>query len=211
MESNQDKLSSDWKLIMTNSTPRIIHARGCEYIKNWNIDGLLEIYKFRPEKHHICRHCEYLAYTTIGAKDYAQNCAVYKKQFKDVPVRLLKQLFVEKRAKCFVNGNRIYFIIKNDSFYVDFNLDEIHLYHANYKVLKRELNQDSFQGGYHEHKLPNPKISSRRQKTVTMTDAIKDLCFYEYKNAEKVHKQNRKKKPKITLSEYDPELYGFTD
>lgn len=198
------ELSPDWKLIMTDSSHRIVHARGCDYIKNWVVDGDLELFKLRPNKHNICRTCEYLAYTTIGAKDYVENLRVYKRIFKDVSPSLLKYLFVEKRAKCSVNGNRIYFNVKQDIFYIDFSYDEIHLYHANYKVLKREAGEKFEKSGYHEHVL-------KRYRRVTMSDAIEYIAYYDYNKASESHKKERKKRPKMTLSEYDPELYGFKD
>lgn len=198
------ELSKDWKLIMTDSKPRLVHARGCEIIKDWSVDGSLEIPKVRPNKHKICKACEYLVYTTIGAKDYVENARVYKKVFKDVPANLLKNLFVEKRAKCFVNGKRIYFSIKQDIFYIDFQFDDIHLYHGNYRVIKRERGEDFTKSGYHEHRL-------KARGPASMKDAIEHLTFYDYSSAEKVHKKERKKRVRMTLSEYDPELYGFKD
>ncbi len=197
------ELSPEWKLIITNPPNQIVHARGCEHIKDWVVDGTSELFKVRPNRHNICKTCEYLVYTTIGAKDYVKNAGIYKKIFKNVPVASLRYLFVEKKAKCFVNGSKVYFSIKQDIFYIDFEFDEIHLYHGNYLVKKRELGEAFFKTGYHEHTL--------KPRGATMKDAIEYLAFYDYDHAEKVHKKERKKRVRMTLSEYDPELYGFKD
>lgn len=195
------ELSPDWKLIMTESAPRIVHARGCDHIKDWVVDGSLELYKVRPNKHNICRTCEYLVYITIGAKDYNENLKTYKKIFRNVPPKILRCLFVEKRAKCKIVGERIYFKIKQDIFYIDYSYDDIHLYHGNYKVTKRENGKNSDKSGYHEHHLTGPDRH-------TMKGAIDYLAFYDFEKATEVHKKKRKK-DRMTLSEYDPELYGF--
>jgi len=199
------ELSKNWKLVITQSKLRIVHARGCDYIKDWNASGLTELTKVKPNKNNICKCCEYLVYLTIGAKDYNENLKTYKRIFKDVPVTMLKELFVTKRAKCSITGHRVYFTIKEDTFYVDFEYDDIHLYHNNYKVLKREQGEESFVSGYHEHKIET------NSEFPTMSDAIRYLNFYDYKKAKSSHIKTRKKKPKMLLSEYDPELYGFTD
>jgi len=193
------ELSEDWKLIITDSSPRIVHARGCDYIKDWVVDGSLELYKVRPEKHKICRTCENLVYATIGAKDYNKNLKTYKRIFKDVPPKTLRYLFEKRHAKCKIIGERIYFKIKQDVFYIDFSFNEVRLFHANYKVAKREQGKDFGQGGYHEHNLSGYE----------MKDALEYLAFYDFDKATEVHKKKRKR-PRMTLSEYDPELYGFS-
>jgi len=195
-------LSKDWKLIMTDSNNHIVHARGCDHIANWVIDRDLELYKLRPNKHNICRCCKYLVYTTLGATDYVANVSVYKRIFKSVPNRILKELFVDKKAKCQIYGDRVYFKVKGDSFYIDFSYDTIRLFHGNYKVSARESGRDDYAcGGYHEHKIGFPKIEP------TMKDALRAIASYNYKDAEAVHKKNRKKKTRMILSEYDPESY----
>ncbi len=195
------ELSSDWKLILTDSNPRIVHARGCEYIKDWIVDGSLEIPKLRPDKHNVCHTCAYLAFTTLGAKDYVENVTTYKRIFKDVPIFILKELFTKKRAKCFIRGSRVYFEMKQDLFYVDFTYDDVHLYHANYCVRKRENGQFCEKGGYHEHKINGHE----------MKNALYYLMYYDFEKAKSGHEKKRKKRVRMTLSEYDPELYGFTD
>lgn len=195
-------LSANWKLIITSSIPRIIHARGCDHIKDWIVDGTCEINKVRT-KHNICKKCRYLVYLTIGATDYINNLSLYKSLFNNIDPNKLKELFMQKKATCFFNGERIYFKVKHDTFYIDFRFNEIHLFHANYCVNKRDHNEYLLKGGYHEHKLKN--------KVPTFNDAILYILFYDYKKAKEVHKKNRKKKIKLKLSEYDPETYGFKD
>ena len=197
-------LSKDWKLIMTDSENHIVHARGCDYIANWTVDRDLELHKLKPGKHNICRSCKYLVYATLGATDYVENVKTYKRIFKGVPIRILKLLFVEKRAKCQVFGDRVYFRVKNDCFYIDFSYDVVRLFHGNYSVSTRESGQDHFErGGYHEHKI-------KAMDEPCMKDALREIANYNYEAAEVWHKKKRKKRA-MTLSEYDPELYGFKD
>ena len=195
------ELSKDWKLIYTDGSPRLVHARGCDRIKDWVVDGSLEIQKFRPDKQIPCKTCERLIYFTIGAKDYLENLCTYKTVFKDVPVSLLRQMFVNKKIKCQINGHCIYFRNKKDLFYIDLEFGDVRLYHKNYQVRKRESDKPSDKSGYHEHKL---NIAAD-----PLCDALSQIAYYDFNEAKEVHEKNRKKRPRMTLSEYDPQYYGF--
>ncbi len=200
----KEHLSKDWKLLITCGNPKIVHARGCEFIKDWSAEGSEELTKLKPQKHNICKICEGLAYATIGAKDYADNVSKYKQIFTGVKADILKELYVNSRAKTQISGNKLYLAVKSDRWYIDFSYDEICLFHNNYKVSRRERKDTDFSAvGYHEHSI--------KGKTGRMQTALQSIIDYCYEEAEKVHKEKRKKKPKILLSEYDPEAYGFSD
>ncbi len=200
--------SEDWKLLITYGTPRTVHARGCEYIKDWSIYGTEELKKLKPEKHYICPICAGLCYTSIGAKDYVENLNAYKKlfisgDFGKINPDLLKDFYHTNKAKTKIFGNKLYVHLKQDDWYIDTSLNEIRLYHNNYRVANRERGKECDEAGYHEHILPRGER--------TLADAIKAIIRYDFDKATKAHKKKRDKRPRMTFSEYDPESWGFTD
>ena len=78
----EQPLNKDWRLVMTLGGSRIVHARGCDFIKDWDINGCQELLKLKPMKHKLCPQCSKLAITTLGAVDYVENLPKYKRFFK---------------------------------------------------------------------------------------------------------------------------------
>jgi len=200
--------SEDWKLLITYGSKRTVHARGCDYIKDWSIDGTEELRKLKPEKHYMCPICAGLSYASIGAKDYVQNIAAYKRLFlnKDtfggVPTEVLRDLYYTNKGKTYIRGNKLYIHVKQDDWYIDTEYGQVKLYHNNYRVSDRERGKNHEEPGYHEHFLQK----GERQPLAT---AIKSIIRYNFDEAEKAHKKKRNKRPKMTFSEYDPESWGF--
>ncbi len=199
-----EHLPQDWKLLITGGNPRIVHARGCEHIRDWREEGSEPLPKLRPQKHNICKVCEGLAYVTVGAKDYVENLAKYKQVCAGVSPAVLKELFVENRAKSTIIGSRLYLTVKDDRWFIDFSLGDVRLFHNNYRIIRRERKKGDFSDpGYHEHSI--------RGRSDRMQKAFENILGYDYEEAEKAHKKKRKKRPRVILSEYDPEAYGFKD
>lgn len=208
-DSNAEPLfSKNWRLLITYGVPRTVHAKGCDYIKDWSVYGTEELSKLRPEKHYLCPVCAGLSYATLGAKDYNENLRMYKQLFINpdtyggVPVDVLKELYYTNKAKTYICGTKLYIHVKQDDWFIDTNLGQIRLFHNNYRVSDRSRGKEHVEPGYHEHLLP-------RGEKKTLSNAIKSILRYNYEEAEKAHKKKRDKRPKMTFSEYDPEAWGF--
>lgn len=208
---NEDEIfSSEWKTLITYGIPRTVHARGCDYIKDWSIYGTEELKRIKPSKHHLCPVCAGLCYATMGAKDYIENLATYKKLFLDenylggVPADILKTFYYTNKAKTYIYNTRLYIHMKQDDWYIDTAFGQVKLYHNNYRVSERSRGGDVIESGYHEHFL-------QKGEAKPLAAAIKSIIRYNFEQAEKAHKKKRDKRPKMTFSEYDPESYGFTD
>ncbi len=195
-------ITNDWKLVIACAPPRLVHARGCDYIKNWKLENTEIVSKLKPQKQWICKACEGLAYVTVGAKDYVKNLYKYKILFKDVSPKVLKTFFLKNKGKTEIVGEKLYIQTRTDNWYIDFSFDDIRLFHNNYQVSKRErTSSPCYAAGYHEHTVYRP--GNRLQ------NALEAIIGYDYSEAEKRHIRKRKKVSKMTLSEYDPEAYGF--
>lgn len=200
-----EEITKDTILIRTLGGNHIVHAIGCPYIADWDIDGCEPIARFKPDKMATCPMCKRMAYTSIGAKDYAKHRKDYERIFTEfkVSANLIADFVQAGRAKMTLINNIMYVHAKQDDWYIDFNYGDVHLFHNNYRANARSAEDDNaFIKGYHEHTLaaeaPNDKAY----------EAIRQIIKYDYRTAEKVHK--KKKKPKMKFSELDAEYWGFS-
>ncbi len=208
------KINDDWKLIITNGTKRIVHAKGCSHIKDWNITGCDELTKFKPSKHFACPLCVRLCYATLGAKDYDKKYKAYEDFLKLLPLSLVKRFYHENKAKTIIVGKKLYVQMRDDNWYIDFEYG-VALFHNNYNIRQRNSGDEWSSIGYHEHELFS------LSNTEKFKEAIRQICKYDYEIAKSVHnerRQNRRAKVKlyrksfgkIEIDEkYDPEFYGF--
>ena len=162
--------------------------------------------KFNPQKMNVCPTCETLVYLASGAKDYASNKNTYAElvnRFSIYPKLIYNLVFIAK-AKLEIVGNRLYIRKKQDVFYIDFNLDDVKLFHNNYCQTARDNNFTDNVGGFHEHPLINTEPSER------FKEAVKQVTKYKYEEAKKTHEKKRKKsRPRITFDQLDNEYWGF--
>lgn len=191
-------ISRDWKTIQQLGGGRLIHARGCDFIKDWSMDGCQEV-NFRPGKQKCCRYCEKLAYISLGARDYAKKWAVYKKIFNRVPLYTVQMLFNKKHAKTIVNNGKLYIKCQKDNWYIDLSLGEVHLFHNNYAVNKRSSSDDWASVGYHEHELVSESEVGK------LNEALLQIAKYKFEKAIEVHAEVRKqnRKDAVTFADYD--------
>lgn len=137
----------------------------------------------------VCPTCETLVYLASGAKDYASNKNVYAElvnRFSIYPKLIYNLVFIAK-AKLEIVGSRLYIRKKQDIFYIDFNLDDVKLFHNNYCQTARDNNFTDNVGGFHEHSLINTEPSER------FKEAVKQVTKYKYEEAKKVHEKKRKR------------------
>lgn len=195
---NKTGISREWKTIQQMGGGRLVHARGCDYIRNWNMEGCQEI-NFRPGKQKCCKYCEKLAYISLGARDYAKKWQTYKKVFNRIPLYTIQLLFAKKHAKTIVNNGKIYIKCGKDNWYIDLSLDEVHLFHNNYEVNKRQKSEDWSMIGYHEHELASEENIGK------LNEALLQIARYKFEKAVDVHSERRKERRKnaVTFADYD--------
>jgi len=196
-------ISKDWKLIQSIGGKKLVHARGCSFIADWELDGCKEVKEFKPKNMKPCPTCGKMVFVTLGAKDFAKNALRYKKIFESVPTELIVKFFRDSHAKVSLFGDKLYIHCRQDDWYIDLSFDEVHLFHNNYKVRKRELGDHFAEVGFHEHELEKTTSAAK------LIEAIKEIDMYRFEKAEQVHARQRKKKTKMTFSEYDEEYWGL--
>ncbi len=86
-------ITKNWKLITTLGGKQITHARGCDFISEWDVMGCQEIPKLKLTKHKLCPSCSYLSLATLGAKDYIENLPKYKKYLKSASYNALVDFY----------------------------------------------------------------------------------------------------------------------
>lgn len=202
-------ISVNYKLVRELGGARIVHAKGCSMIQNYDVRGLEEIDTFKPGKMTPCKHCEKLVYIAGAAEDYQKNYRKYNAVFRDVSASLVRTLFgSDKKAQCTFLGDRLYILYGKDRWYLDltfFSLGEVHLFHNNYNTEKRSHGDSAwFKTGFHEHPLPD-------QRT-TVTECIRRIIGYDYGKAKRAHKEHQKERRqnRHTMSEIDAEYWGFS-
>lgn len=185
------------QLIRTTGGKRMVHIASCPYIQDWDISGCEFIDKVKYNKMALCPTCEKLVYIAEGAIDFEKKMTEYEKIFASIASSKVHSLYVNQKAKTQLVNKKLYLRTKTDSWYIDFSLQEIRLFHGNYDVSAREEDEDDFSKiGYHEHKTSG-----------TFNSAISQIVRYDYKQAEKKHKKARKKQRKIKFSD----LVGDSD
>ena len=196
-----DFWEDDWKLMEPKGGKKIIHARGCEYIKDWDMAGCRPILKYNPKKHTVCKSCSKLVYATFGAKDYVKNIENYRRILGIAPESIVKSLYVDCKAKTQIVGDKFYIKCRKDNWYIDFGLNDIRLFHNNYNIKQRLEGEGDWTAiGYHEHTLKD-QIDKFK-----LGEALLHITQYDFK--EKHHEPRVKKKEhKMTFSEYDEEYY----
>lgn len=186
---------------------RMVHVINCEYIRNWNIEGCTALDIFKPSKMAVCPNCETLVYIASGAKDYVANRDKYKRivnRFGIYP-KLIYNLVFGSKCKMELVGERLYIRKKRDLFYIDFNLDEVKLFHNNYSEASRKSDKMAVKTeGFHEHILFNTEPDER------FKEAIRQIIKYKYEEAKKTHEQKKNKRPKIIFDQLDQEYWGFS-
>ena len=202
-------ISLNYKLVRELGGARLVHAKGCYIIQDYDERGLEEIPTFKPEKMIPCKHCEKLIYIAGAAEDYQKNYRKYSKVFRDVSVSLVRTLFgSNKKAQCTFVGNRLYILYGKDCWYLDltlFPLNEVHLFHNNYNTTKRSKGDSKwFKTGFHEHTLPNQQMS--------VMECVRRIIGYDYGKAKHAHKERQKelRRTSHTMSELDAEYWGFS-
>lgn len=210
----EELLSPNWKLIQSKGAKKVVHARGCPYIKDWTIEGVTEIANFRPGKQNTCKHCEKLAYVTMGAKDYHKKFNAYRTIFDKIPLETVAY-FYKKHAKTTFQNDKLYVQCHKDNWYIDLSLGEVHLFHNNYAVNRRNGTSEqtsTWQAlGYHEHPL-NQSVDN----VTLLNDCLLEIADYKYEKAMDIHNKNRKKKAIKRFSDLDNydeytdlKVYGF--
>ena len=195
----------NWKLMEPKGGKKIIHARGCEYTKDWDMNGCRELYKFNPKKHIPCKCCTNAIYATAGAKDFNQNIKKYYKMLEKVSNKTVYNLYIENNAKSIIRGERLYIRCHEDNWYIDFSLGEIKLFHNNYNIKKRSASENWEVIGYHEHDLIPLDYTDR------LNEAMHLIANYNFSKAMKRHSEKKKAKYHMTFSEYDAEYYGLKE
>lgn len=202
----QGEFSKNFKFIQTVGGQKMIHARGCPYITDWDTTGCREVFELEKGKngyrYPLCPTCEKLIYIAQGASDYVENWRKYKRLFEDVSNRLVQKLFIERGGTCYWHGDRLYITCGEDTWYLDTSLD-IRLFHNNYDAQeRRETGETSI--GFHEHEFKDATVSTR------MNSFLRQITNYKFEEADKVHKRKALKRKHHKFSEYDPEYYGFS-
>jgi len=205
-EVNECHISKDWKLVQAVGGKKLIHARGCSFIADWELDGCREIVEFKPNKMKPCPTCGKLVFITLGAKDYVKNVTRYKAIFLQSGIMMdsIISFFRDSRAKVQLFGDRLFVHCRKDDWYIDLSLGECHLYHNNYRIQQREADGNFDDKGFHEHPL------RKETQVERLNEAMRHISGYRYEEAEKAHA--KKRKPRMTFTQYDesdPEYYGF--
>ena len=189
-------------LIRTIGGKRMVHIVTCPYIQDWDVDGCESIEKIKWGKMYLCPTCEKNIILYSFAKDYIKHKAIYDSLFEDVSANKVRMLLLDQKSRVLIDSanHRFYVSTKKDDWYIDYSLDEIHLYHGNYDISKRESSADTDfrKSGYHEHL----KLGG------TFNSAISYIIRYDYNKAEKAHKNQRKKQRKVKFSDITAE-YEF--
>lgn len=179
------------QLIRTIGGKRLVHIASCPYIRDWDIEGCEVLDKVKYNKMSICPTCEKSVYIREGATDFEKKQNQYEKLFETVSASKVRSLFITQGAKTRLVNERLYIKAKRDSWYIDFSLGEIRLFHGNYDIAAREDQEEAFSKmGYHEHKVGN-----------SFNAAISQIVRYDYKQAEKAHKKARKRQRKLKFSD----------
>lgn len=203
----QGEFSKEFKFIQTIGGKRMIHARGCPYITDWDTEGCREVYVLEKAKdgykYPLCPTCEKLIYIANGASDYAENWRKYQRVFETASNRLVEKLFVERNSTSYWHGDRLYITCGDDTWYLDDSGCDIRLFHNNYSAAERRETGEKSEG-FHEHEFNDESVYSR------MNSFLRQITRYKFEEADKVHKQKAARKKKHTFSEYDPEYYGFS-
>ena len=197
-------ITKDTTLIRTIGGKRMVHAIGCPWIQNWNIDGCEPISKLKPAKMKICPVCRRMVFTSIAAKDFQKHRKEYEKFYNDFSVSstVLEDLIQRGKAKMEIRNEKLYISSKEDDWYIDFRFGEIHLWHNNYSVNDRaKQGVNIVDKGFHEHVLRSKKPNEQ------VYEAFRQIIKYDFKKATNVHK--KKRNPKIKFSELDNEYWGF--
>lgn len=197
-EAQTPAFTKNWKLCITIGGSKMVHARGCEFTKDWDINGCTELVKLKPTKHKLCPKCSKLAIITLGANDYIENLQKYKRFLEDATYGALYSFYYENKAKTRFVGDKLYVQCNQDNWYIDFSL-EPRLFHNNYNMKQRDSGENWTSLGYHEHDL----------KTGAINEALRKISDYRYKEASKAHEKKRNSKQRMTFSELDPEYWGF--
>ncbi len=211
LESNKEEpltevWSENWKLMMPKGGQKIVHARGCEYVKNWDMSGCIEVHSYNPKKQVVCRTCAKLVYTTLGAEDFIENKDKYNEFYALASDGAIYRLYVEAKAKTHIYGNKLYIKCRQDNWYLDFTdgISQMKIYHNNYNVKERAKGEDWAAIGYHEHELVSDVPSGR------LNEALNAIYNYDYKKSHEAKETNSSKKSKasMTFSEYDEQYSG---
>lgn len=186
-------------LIRTIGGKRIVHIVTCPYIREWDIDGCEPLTgKPKWNKLSVCQTCGKSVYITNGATDFSKKQKEYERLFEEVSLSKVKTLYINQKAKTRIVGSRFYVMTKHDSWYIDFTLGKIRLFHGNYDIYAREANEEFFkESGYHEHNCGS-----------TFNSAISQIIRYDYKQAEKRHKSQRKKQRRQRFADLVHEEYA---
>ena len=201
------EFSKDFKFIQTIGGKRMIHARGCPYITDWDTEGCREVFVLEKTKggyrYPICPTCEKLVYIANGASDYSENWRKYQRLFEDASCCLIQKLFADRDGTCYWYGDRLYITCGEDTWYLDTSLD-IRLFHNNYDAAERRKTGET-SIGFHEHEFKDASVSSR------INNFLRQITNYKFEEADKIHQKKAAKRKKHTFSEYDPEFYGFVN
>ena len=190
-------------LIREKGGARKIHVKNCPIANKYGEEGFVEIQKINP-KSIICKTCENMVYIVIGLKDnesYKNNFHYLKKWFQNIDSEMLKTLIIDKHVKLKIIQQRMYFLVGDDWFYVDFSIYDasgtVNLYHNNYNRRVR----------YIEEKELALKSSFHLQKeNIFVKDALTYLRRYKSKKNAVYHKKQLSVTPFFT--ENDPEYWG---
>ena len=202
----QGEFSKDFRFIQTIGGKRMIHARGCPYITDWDTIGCREVFEIEryadgTTRYPICPTCEKLVYIALGAEDYNENLRKYQLLFADASTRLVRILFVERKSTCYWCGNRLFITCGEDTWYIDTNV-ELRLFHNNYNAEVRRLTGE-VTAGFHEHTFDAYGVTTR------MNSFLRQITGYDFEEADKIHKKRASKRERHTFCEFDPEYYGF--
>lgn len=138
------RLASDENIRFFYSDEGIIHDKTCDRVKEICDDELKYSYDYLAHMK-PCSHCAARAYLRVGAKDYEEH-ENYEKLFRhmQVPLYILRSMYVEHHMKTRLNGNTITIWYKEDRWQIE-ALDKqggVQLRHNNYRKLadgKREF------------------------------------------------------------------------
>lgn len=210
-----NEISKDFRFLQEVGGQRYVHARGCSILGHYDMNhyGLVEVPKFVPSRMKGCPRCYKRLCLASVATDYIDNLKRYD-IFSEVNSNLIYSFCFTKgnkvKSKVHINfvGDRLYISYQGEDWYIDtslFSLDEIHFFHNNYNVRKRERGESNNQSGFHEHEIPN-----RENMTAAMQIeyCLNYISTYDFKEATVAHKKKRKKSH-ISVSKYDPEYYGI--
>jgi len=210
MRTEGREISKNFKLVREIGGSRIVHARGCESIRNYCVDGMEEISEYRPGKMRPCAHCERYVFVANAAKDYVEHIREYHEIFDKLSICSVRRLFKKSRRHMDLEiiGQRLYMRVDRERWYIDISLlaiGEVRVFHNNYNITKRDNDDAAWtEVGYHEHQLKG------RYET-QIEEAIMQAASYDYEKAKEAHKAKQKNNRRVTFSELDAEYWGFSD